>query len=455
MAPSAATGVLAPPTDGSDYGHITNTIARIVEVPRPPVGWYVAFIGAVALLLVFLTNLGLAIWFGVGVWGNMLPAAWGFPIVNFVFWIGIGHAGTLISAILYLFRQPRRTAIGRFAEAMTVFSVLCAAIFPGLHLGRPWLPYWMLPYPNQMGLWPQFRSALAWDLFAVGTYLLVSVAFLYLGMLPDLATLRDRATQPRRRLAYGLLSLGWRGSSHQWHHYERAYLLLAALATPLVVSVHSVVSLDFAVSQVPGWRSPLFPPYFVAGAVFGGFGMLATLLVPARRFFGLETLIELRHLELMNKIILAAGLMVTYAYGMELFGAWYGGNLYERFTFLNRLCGPYAWAFWLMILCNVVAPQVFWWKAARTNVWVTFTVGLLVNVGMWFERFVIIVTSLTRDFFPAIWRHFVPTAVDYLTLAGSFGLFFTLFLLFCRYLPMVAIAEVKAGHDGARSPPQG
>jgi len=394
-------------------------------------------------------SIGYMVWNGIGVWGNMLPVAWGFPIVNFVFWVGIGHAGTLISAILFLLRQNWRTAINRFAEAMTIFAVICAASFPGIHIGRPWLPYWMFPIPNQMGMWPQFRSPLEWDVFAVGTYATVSILFWYMGMIPDFASFRDRATTTVRRFAYGMVAMGWRGSSRQWHRYERAYLILAALATPLVLSVHSVVSFDFATSQLPGWHTTIFPPYFVAGAIFGGFAMVNVLAVPAREFFGLKRIITIRHLELMNKVILATGMLVGYAYGMEMFIAWYSGAMYEQFAFLNRAFGNFAWAYWTMIFCNVVSPQVFWFKKARTNVWITLLVGVIVNVGMWFERFVIICTSLTRDFLPSSWGAFVPTPVDYMTLSGSFGLFFTLFLLFCRYLPMCAISEVKAFHPAA------
>lgn len=426
------------------FARITDNVARIAEAPRPPIGWYIAFAISSSLLLLFVVNIGLVFWNGIGLYGNMLPVAWGFPIVNFVFWVGIGHAGTLISAILFLLRQDWRTAINRFAEAMTIFAVMCAAIFPGIHIGRPWLPYWMVPYPNQMQMWPQFRSPLEWDIFAVGTYAAVSVVFWYMGMIPDFATFRDRARGTVRRFAYGLAALGWRGSSRQWHRYERAYLLLAALATPLVLSVHSVVSFDFATSQLPGWHTTIFPPYFVAGAIFGGFAMVVTLAVPARQFFGLKYLIQIRHIELMNKIMLATGMLVGYAYGMEYFVAWYSGVAEEQFAFVNRAFGPYAWAYWTMIACNVLVPQVFWFKRARTNVWVALAVGILVNVGMWFERFVIICTSLSRDFLPSSWGYFIPTAFDYMTLGGSFGLFFTMFLLFCRYLPMVAIAEVKA-----------
>jgi molybdopterin-containing oxidoreductase family membrane subunit len=336
---------------------------------------------------------------------------------------------------------------------MTIFAVICAAVFPGIHIGRPWLPYWMFPIPNQMTMWPQFRSPLEWDVFAVGTYATVSLLFWYMGMIPDLATFRDRARTPVARLLYGFFAMGWRGSSRQWHRYERAYLILAALSTPLVLSVHSVVSFDFATAQLPGWHTTIFPPYFVAGAIFGGFAMVVTLAVPARQFFGLKHLITIKHLELMNKIILATGMLVGYAYAMEMFIAWYGGNEYEGFAFLNRALGNYAWAYWTMIFCNVVSPQVFWSKKLRTNVWVTLAVGIIVNIGMWFERFVIICTSLARDFLPSSWGYFVPTFWDFVTLMGSFGLFFTLFLLFCRYLPMVAMAEVKAGQPSAHAHP--
>jgi Ni/Fe-hydrogenase subunit HybB-like protein len=443
-----ATSTINPyngPLEGDNaFAQVTHNVSRIMEAPRPPLAWYVAFAFALSLLGVFGLSLGFVVWEGIGAWGHIHPVAWGFPIVNFVFWVGIGHAGTLISAVLFLFRQNWRTAINRFAEAMTIFAVVCAAVFPGVHIGRPWLPYWMFPIPNQMGMWPQFRSPLEWDVFAVGTYATVSVLFWYMGMIPDFATFRDRSTSTIRRFSYGLLAMGWRGSSRQWHRYERAYLLLAGLATPLVLSVHSVVSFDFATSQLPGWHTTIFPPYFVAGAIFGGFAMVVVLAVPAREFFGLKKIITMKHLELMAKVILATGMIVGYAYAMEMFVAWYSGGMYEQFAFLNRAFGNYAWAYWTMIFCNVLSPQVFWFKKMRTNVWVILAVGIIVNVGMWFERFVIICTSLTRDFLPANWGAFIPSPVDYATLAGSFGLFFTLFLLFCRYLPMVAMAEVKA-----------
>lgn len=427
----------------NDFVSVTEKVSRIAETPRPPRAWYIAFAVSVPLMLLLFALTGYLVLTGVGVWGNNQPVAWAFDITNFVFWIGIGHAGTLISAILFLFRQNWRTSINRFAEAMTIFAVMCAGIFPAIHVGRAWLVYWMAPYPNQMAMWPNFRSPLLWDVFAVSTYGTVSFLFWYVGMVPDFATFRDRARTKVRQIAYGILALGWTGSNRHWHRYEKTYLLLAALATPLVLSVHSVVSFDFATSVLPGWHTTVFPPYFVAGAVFGGFAMVLLLAVPARELFGLKELITLRHLENMCKILLATGLMVGYAYGTELFMAWYSGNLYERFAFLNRMAGPYAWAYWTMIFCNVAAPQLFWSKRMRTNLGAIMFVAFAVNVGMWFERFVIIVTSLHRDFVPSSWHVFIPTWVDVCMLAGSFGLFMTLFLLFCRYLPIVAMAEVK------------
>jgi len=436
-----------------DYASITDTVCRVAERPRPPTSWYVAFTVALAMTGVLFACIGYLIVTGVGVWGNNRPVGWGFPIVNFVFWVGIGHAGTLISAILFLFRQKWRTSINRAAEAMTVFAVVCAGIFPGIHIGRVWLAYWLFPYPNQMSMWPNFRSPLLWDVFAVGTYATVSALFWYLGMVPDLASLRDRATGKLRQALYGLFALGWRGSARQWHVYEVAYLLLAALATPLVLSVHSVVSFDFAVSVLPGWHTTIFPPYFVAGAIFSGFAMVVTLMVPARAYFGLKDLITIRHLENMNKVILVTSCMVGYAYSIEFFVAWYGGSPYEQFAFINRAFGPMAWAYWTMVTCNVVVPHLFWFKKCRTTPWIMLIVAVLVNVGMWFERFVIVVTSLARDFMPSSWGTFRPTAIDLLMFAGSFGLFFTLFLLFCRFLPMVAMAEVKAVLPGDHHAP--
>jgi molybdopterin-containing oxidoreductase family membrane subunit len=425
------------------YDSITETVCRIAENPRPPAAWFIAFAAAAATAGMFGALIGYLIVTGVGVWGNNNPVFWGFPIVNFVFWVGIGHAGTLISAILFLFRQHWRTSINRFAEAMTIFAVVCAGTFPGIHIGRVWFAYWLFPIPTaQMSMWPNFRSPLLWDVFAVGTYATVSLLFWYMGMVPDLATLRDRAQHPVRRFAYGLLSLGWTGSASQWHVYEKAYGLLAALATPLVLSVHTIVSFDFAVSQLPGWHTTIFPPYFVAGAVFSGFGMVLTLMIPAREWFGLKDLVTTRHLENMCKIIIATGSMVGFAYATEFFIAWYSGNTYEQFAFINRAFGPYWWAYWIMVSCNVISPQLFWFKWVRTTPWIMFVISIFINIGMWFERFVIVMT-LHRDFLPSSWGLFKPTLIDYAMLIGSFGLFFTLFLLFCRFLPIIAMAEVK------------
>jgi molybdopterin-containing oxidoreductase family membrane subunit len=427
----------------ADFASIAERVCRITERPRPSAAWYAAFTASAALAGCLFAGIAWMIVTGVGVLGNNSPVFWAFDITNFVFWIGIGHAGTLISAILFLFRQRWRTSVNRLAEAMTVFAVICAGIFPAIHVGRVWVLYWVAPYPNQMSLWPNFRSPLLWDVVAISTYGTVSVLFWYLGMIPDLATLRDRATGRWRQLVYGLFALGWRGSTSQWHHFEWAYLLLAALATPLVLSVHSVVSFDFAVSQLPGWHTTIFPPYFVAGAIFSGCAMVVTLAVPARAYFGLKQLITVRHLDNLNKLILATSLLVGYAYAVEVFMTWYGGNPYEAFTLANRALGPYAWAYWLMLGCNVAVPQLFWLKKCRTTPWMMLIVALLVNVGMWTERFVIIVTSLSRDFLPSAWGMYKPTVVDIMMLSGSFGLFLTLFLLFCRYLPVVAMAEVK------------
>ncbi len=430
--------ILGEPT----FTSVTRDVTNLALKPKPPLAWKIAF-GISLLLLGYLVALiGYLLTTGVGIWGNNQPVAWGFPIVNFVFWVGIGHAGTLISAILYLFRQNWRTSVNRFAEAMTIFAVMCAGLFPAIHVGRAWLAYWLMPYPNQMGLWPQFRSPLLWDVFAVSTYATVSLLFWYVGMIPDLATLRDKATTKMRQMLYGIFALGWRGSAHHWRRYEKAYLFLAALATPLVLSVHSVVSFDFAIAQIPGWHTTIFPPYFVAGAIYGGFAMVLVLAIPCRQFFGLKHIITPRHLDNMAKVMLATGLIVAYAYAVEFFTAWYSQGQYELFTFLNRATGPIAYAFWIMIACNVVLPQVLWLKRARQNPAMLWTIAIIVNVGMWFERYVIIL-SLTRDFLPGAWGHFMPTWVDLSMLAGSFGLFFTFFLLFVRYLPVVAMAEVK------------
>ena len=395
------------------------------------------------LLSILLILIGYLVWNGVGVWGNNNPVGWGWPIVNFVFWVGIGHAGTLISAILFLFRQQWRTAINRSAEAMTIFAVICALLFPTIHVGRVWVIYWTLPLPNQMEMWPQFKSPLLWDVFAVSVYFTVSLVFWYIGMVPDLATLRDRARNTFKRRILGFFSLGWSGANRHWRNYEKTYLLLAALATPLVLSVHSVVSFDFAVSIIPGWHTTIFPPYFVAGAIFSGFAMVMTLLILARRIYGIENIITIDHLEKMAIITLLTGTMVGFAYITEFFIAWYSQVEYEQYAFINRATGPYAWAYWIMMSCNLLFPQFFWVKRLRRSIPFLFVTSIIVNIGMWFERFVITVTSLHRDFLPSSWDYFNPTWVDMLTFAGSFGLFMTLFLLFLRFMPMVAMAEVK------------
>ncbi|HMP16481.1 MAG TPA: polysulfide reductase NrfD, partial [Gemmatales bacterium] len=422
---------------------VTESVCRIVEQPTPRL-WWPAFGAATTGLLILFAMIGYLITTGVGVWGLNNRIGWCWDITNFVFWVGIGHAGTLISAILFLFRQNWRTSINRAAEAMTIFAVICALLFPTIHVGRVWVIYWALPYPNSMAMWPNFRSPLLWDVFAVSTYFTISLLFWFMGMIPDLATIRDRATSPVKRMVYGILSLGWRGSARNWHTYERTYLLLAALSTPLVLSVHSVVSFDFAVSILPGWHTTIFPPYFVAGAIFSGFAMVNTLLIPCRAFFGLKHIITMDHIDNMNKIILATGMMVGYAYGIEFFMAWYSGNTTEAFIFFNRAFGPYWWAYWAMVSCNVIVPQVFWSAKLRRHIPTIMVASVLVNVGMWFERFVIICTSLHRTQLPSAWGMFYPTIVDVLTFVGSFGLFFTLFLLFIRFVPMIAISEVKA-----------
>jgi Ni/Fe-hydrogenase subunit HybB-like protein len=423
------------------FGTITERISRIVE-SKSTKTWLLLFGAAASLLLILVGSIGYLLWEGIGIWGNNVPSGWGFDIVNFVFWVGIGHAGTLISAILFLFRQRWRTSINRFAEAMTIFAVMCALVFPSIHVGRAWLLQWVMPFPNQMALWPNFRSPLLWDAFAVGTYFTCSLMFWYVGLIPDLATLRDRAKNRIRKILYGIFSLGWHGGNRQWKHYELAYLILAGISTPLVLSVHSIVSTDFATSVLPGWHTTIFPPYFVAGAIFSGFAMVMTLILIARKVYNLQEIITMKHLERMNIVMLVTSMMVGYSYGTEFFIAWYSGNPYESFAFLNRAFGPYWWAYWTMITCNVVVPQLFWFKRFRTSIAVMFIASILINVGMWFERFVIILT-LTRDFLPSSWGWYWPTMWDFAILIGSFGLFFTLFLLFIRFLPMVAMAEVK------------
>jgi len=433
---------------GHDFKSMTDAVAAPME-RKTPLGWWLCFLPSLAMLSLLGVSVGWLFWEGIGVWGLNNPVGWGWAIVNFVFWVGIGHAGTLISAILFLFRQTWRTSINRSAEAMTIFAVMCALIFPGIHVGRVWVAYWMLPAPNQMAMWPNFRSPLVWDVFAVSIYGTVSLLFWYVGMVPDLATIRDRTPSRVKKLIYGILALGWRASTRHWQHYERAYLILAGLATPLVLSVHSIVSMDFATSQLPGWHTTIFPPYFVAGAIFSGFAMVVTLMVICRIAFKMEAILTLRHFENMAKIMMVTGMMVGYAYAIEFFIAVYSGNPYEQFVFVNRAFGPYAWAYWIMVTCNVLSPQVFWIKKARTNLAVLFVMSIVVNIGMWFERFVIVASSLHRDFLPSSWDYYSPSLWDVTTLIGSFGLFFTMFCLFARFLPMVAMAEVKAVLPGA------
>jgi molybdopterin-containing oxidoreductase family membrane subunit len=423
-------------------GWISDQVSAITE-GKTPKWWWAAFIPSVLLMSLLGCMLIYKCSVGVGVWGNNHPTMWGWDIINFVWWIGIGHAGTLISAILFLLRQKWRTGVNRAAEAMTIFAVMCAGIYPALHTGREWLDWFLFPIPTSNSLWPQFRSPLMWDVFAVSTYFTVSCLFWYVGLVPDLAILRDRSKTKIRKFLYGLFALGWTGSNRHWSNYEKCYLILAGVSTPLVLSVHSIVSLDFAVSQLPGWHTTIFPPYFVAGAIFSGFGMVLTLLIPLRKMCKLEDIITMRHIDLMCKVTLATGSIVGYAYIMELFIAWYSGSPYERYAFLNRLHGPYAWGYWTMMGCNVLLPQLFWSKKIRNNLLIVFIASILVNIGMWFERFVIIVISLHRDFLPSNWGYFAPTWVDICTFLGTFGLFFTLFLLFMRFLPMIAVSEVK------------
>jgi molybdopterin-containing oxidoreductase family membrane subunit len=425
------------------YADLNNDVCRPLE-SFPTKLWWIAIAITSSLLVMGGVAVGVTVATGIGVWGLNIPVGWAFDITNFVFWIGIGHAGTLISAILYLFRQKWRTAINRSAEAMTIFAVMTAGLFPVIHTGRPWYAFWLFPYPNERQLWVNFRSPLVWDVFAVSTYFTISLVFWYIGLIPDIASVRDRAKNKIRRLIYGALSLGWRGSARNWNHYEIVYLILAGLSTPLVLSVHSIVSFDFAVSILPGWHTTIFPPFFVAGAIFSGFAMVVTLLIIARKVFGLEDYITVGHLERMNKIMLLTGMMVGYAYIIEFFTAWYSGNLYEKFIFMNRAFGPYAWAYWIMMTCNVIVPQIFWVKKWRRSLAVMFVASLFINVGMWFERFVIIVTSLHRDFLPSNWGMYRPTMYEVGILIGSFGFFLTFFLLFCRFLPTIAMFELKS-----------
>jgi Ni/Fe-hydrogenase subunit HybB-like protein len=428
---------------GNTAGTVTDKIADVILTRKTPKWWLLGTTVAFGLLMVFLTAVTWLFYKGVGIWGVNWPIGWGFAIINFVWWIGIGHAGTLISAILLLFRQEWRTSINRFAEAMTLFAVACAGMFPVLHLGRPWLFYWLLPYPNTMTLWPQFRSPLIWDVFAVTTYATVSAMFWFVGLIPDLATMRDKAKNKAARLLYGMGSLGWRGSARHWHNYETAYLLLAGLSTPLVLSVHTVVSFDFSIGIIPGWHATIFPPYFVAGAIYAGFAMVLLLAIPLRVAFGWKDFITDRHLENMGKVMLATSLIVFYGYVMELFFAWYSADTYERFMAFNRVYGPYHIYWYALIFCNGLTPQLLWFRKIRTSPVGLFLISLVVSVGMWLERFVIVVTSLTRDFLPASWGVYKGTIWDWATFIGTLGLFSTLFFLFIRILPAISIFEMR------------
>ena len=440
MNPQSSSPVIGP---GHTHASITDKIASITLTKGTPRWWIASLAFTFTLMMLLMYGVTILLVRGIGAWGNNVPVGWAFDIINFVWWIGIGHAGTLISAILLLFRQEWRTSINRFAEAMTLFAVSCAGLYPALHVGRPWFAYWLLPLPNTMGMWPQFRSPLLWDVFAVSTYATVSLLFWFVGLIPDLATLRDRAEKMWAKRVYGFLAMGWRGSARHWHRYEIAYLLLAGLATPLVVSVHTVVSLDFAVGIIPGWHATIFPPYFVAGAIYAGFAMVLTLAIPLRKIYGLEDFITMRHLENMGKVMLATGLIVAYGYMIESFLAWYSGVRSEQYMIYNRMHGPYSPYYWALIVCNVIAPQFLWLRRVRTSVAGLFIVAMFVNVGMWLERFVIVVVSLSRDFLPSSWGMFHPTRYDIATFVGSIGLFLTLLFLFVRFLPVISIFEMR------------
>jgi Ni/Fe-hydrogenase subunit HybB-like protein len=428
---------------GHDFGTVTDKISAIVLHRRTPPGWFFGFSIAFIITVILMVTITHLVLTGIGIWGNNQPVDWSFDIINFVWWIGIGHAGTLISAILLLLRQTWRTSINRFAEAMTLFAVACAGLFPLLHTGRPWLAYWLFPYPNTMGIQPQFRSPLMWDVFAVSTYGTVSALFWFIGLIPDFATLRDRAKSRVFQMIYGMLSLGWRGSARHWFRYETAYLLLAGLATPLVLSVHTIVSFDFAVSVIPGWHATIFPPYFVAGAIYAGFAMVLLLTIPIRKFYGLEDFITGRHLRNMSKVMLATGLLVAYGYMMETFIGWYSGNAYDQYLIFNRFQGPYKWLYYALLFCNVIAPQVLWSRKMRHNNVVLWVVSFIVSIGMWLERFIIIPVSLHRDFLPSSWGMYAPTIWDWSMFIGTIGMFFLLLLLFIRFLPMISIFEMR------------
>jgi len=444
--------VIAP---GHTFESINDKISSPILTNRTPISWFLGFAIAFAFLMLLNVTIGKLLMEGIGIWGNNVPVGWAFDIINFVWWIGIGHAGTLISAILLLFRQQWRTSINRFAEAMTLFAVACAAMFPLLHTGRPWLAaYWLFPYPNSMGLWPQFRSPLIWDVFAVSTYGTVSALFWFTGLVPDMATLRDRAQSKAGRVIFGMLSLGWRGSARHWQRYEMAYLLLAGISTPLVLSVHTIVSFDFAVSVLPGWHATIFPPYFVAGAIYSGFAMVMTLAIPLRQFYGLEDFITMRHIHNMTKVMLVTGMIVAYGYANEAFFSWYSANPYEAYMMTNRMTGPYAVFYWSLIAINAAMIQLFWFRRVRNNIPLLFVLSLLVNVGMWLERFIIIVTSLHRDFLPSSWDIYTPTRWDFAMFAGTIGLFLSLFFLFIRFLPALAMFEMRTIVPQAKLQPE-
>jgi molybdopterin-containing oxidoreductase family membrane subunit len=428
---------------GHTFASVTDKISTIVLTRKTPLWWYIGFGLSFMVVQILMLTITYLVTTGIGIWGNNVPVGWAFDIINFVWWIGIGHAGTLISAILLLLRQEWRTSINRFAEAMTLFAVACAGLFPLLHTGRPWLAYWLFPYPNTMGIWPQFRSPLMWDVFAVSTYATVSALFWFIGLIPDFATLRDRARSKTWKILYGLVAMGWRGSARHWHRYENAYLLLAGLATPLVLSVHTIVSFDFAVGIVPGWHATIFPPYFVAGAIYAGFAMVLFLTIPLRKLYGLEDFITMKHITFMAKIMLATGLIVFYGYLMEGFFGWYSANKYERFVIWDRMTGNYALFYWLLIFCNGLSPQILWFKRFRNSIPMVFISSVIVSIGMWLERFVIIVQSLHKDFLPSSWGNYQPTIWDFSMLFGTIGLFFMLLFLFIRFLPMISIFEMR------------
>ncbi len=448
MSEAAGKSYTTPPPElgpgQTSYTTISEKISSIVLTKSTPLVWFGTVLVGFTLLGLLQVAIAWLFYEGIGIWGLNNPIGWGFAIINFVWWIGIGHAGTLISAILLLFRQKWRTSINRSAEAMTIFAVMCAAMFPLIHTGRPWLAaYWLLPYPNSMDIWPQFRSPLMWDVFAVSTYFTVSLLFWFIGMIPDFATFRDRAKNFITQKIFGVLSMGWRGSAVHWERYEMASLLLAGLCTPLVLSVHSIVSFDFAVSLIPGWHTTIFPPYFVAGAIYAGFAMVLTLMLPLRSIYGLHDFITDRHLENMSKVMLVSGLIVGYGYFMEQYIAWYSASVYEGYMMQNRMFGPYANYYWALILCNIVVPQLLWIKSVRINVYLLFIVCMFINVGMWLERFIIVVTSLHRDYVPSSWDMYHPTFWDWATYIGTMGLFLFLFSLFIRGMPLIAMHEIR------------